>query len=589
MKFLIQNKNILISSVFALIGIMLALGAEPYFLYVATSWLIFGILGLSLDLVWGKAGILSLGQTIFYGLGGYGGAIVAINFSSVFGNTLLLAIPAGILIGALLSGIIGAIMFYGRMGQLQVTILTYTLTLIVWTFSVSFSYKIGDAVIGGDNGMSNIPEMILSFGKEAAGLNEHEMFFSVLVIAIASLAFCQYLMKTPFGKVIECIRLDIQKTELLGYNVRKYQTIIFTIAGALSGLAGALFALWGNYLNPNIFSVNEALLVPIYVLVGGIGSLIGPFLGAIGVGALSFYLGGFEGGQATLVIGVILILMVLFFDKGLTGIVGNILRFISKAEENKEKPLSIDVGAYEDFAKTPPKILKTENAYKSFGGVVPVNDISLEFGSGKVSCIIGPNGAGKSSYLRVCAGVYDAEKGNVYLGDHNVTHWQLARRVHEGLGIKMQKPQVFTTFSIRENIWIAAYSRCQSKNSADQITDNMLKILGGKEQGEKMVSTLSHGEQQWLDIVMVLSLSPSVILFDEPAAGMTKDERKELSGLIVKLSKYKTIILVEHDMDFVKSLDPNVTVLHQGKVFASGSIEEMHKDERILDIYLGRK
>ncbi|MGY0426543.1 MAG: branched-chain amino acid ABC transporter permease, partial [Polaribacter sp.] len=316
------KKVLSINIAFIVVGIIFYLVADDYLLYVATSWLIFGILGLSLDLIWGKAGILSLGQTIFYGLGGYAGAVVAINFSSYFGNTFLLAIPVGLIVGALIAGLVGVFIFYGRMGELQVTILTYTLVLLCWTSAITYSFAIGKAVIGGDNGLSNIPSMALStVDGELVDMTEKGMYLSLLLISIILLICCQKLIKSPFGKIIECIRQDAQKTELLGYDIRKYQTLLFIVSGAIAGVGGSLFALWGNYLNPSIFSVSEALLVPIYVLVGGLGTLIGPFLGALAIGALSFFLGSFSGGEATLVIGIMLILMVLFFDKGIVGII----------------------------------------------------------------------------------------------------------------------------------------------------------------------------------------------------------------------------------------------------------------------------
>ena len=308
------NKDNKVLVIFILLGLLTTFFADDYLLYIASSWLIFGILGLSLDILWGKVGVLSLGQTIFYGLGGYAGSILAINLAPAFGNTFLLVLPLSALVGALTAAIVGYFIFYGRMGELQVTILTYTLVLLVWTLSISYSFTIGEAVVGGDNGLSNIPYFSFSKGWE---LNETEMFLSVLFISSLLLFFCQKMMKTPFGKIIECIRQDAVKTELLGYDIRKYNTIIFVISGGIAGIGGGLFALWGNYLNPSMFSVAEALLVPIYVLLGGLGTLVGPFIGAIVIGALSFFLGSFSGGQATLVIGIILILMVSIFSLSL--------------------------------------------------------------------------------------------------------------------------------------------------------------------------------------------------------------------------------------------------------------------------------
>ncbi len=257
---------------------------DPYLAYIATSWVIFGLLGLSLDLVWGRGGFLSLGQTALYGLGGYAGSIAAINFAPMSGNSLIWALPFGAITGVLAAGLVGWFIFYGRMGPLQSTILTYTFTLILWTSSVSFSTEIGTAVVGGDNGMSNIPGVVLGFGSLAESLEPNGMFLVIVLISAVVYFIAQILNRSPFGTITDCIRLDPVKAELLGYDIRRFQLLLFMFSGAIAGIAGALFGAWANYLNPAIFSVQEALLVPIYVLVGGLGTLAGPFLGALAVG-----------------------------------------------------------------------------------------------------------------------------------------------------------------------------------------------------------------------------------------------------------------------------------------------------------------
>ena len=582
--------------------LVVALFVDPYLAYVATSWVIFGIVGLSLDLVWGRAGVLSLSQTAFYGLGGYAGSIAAINFSHLTGNTLIWSLPVGMLVGGAVAAFISWIIFYGRMGVLQTTILTYTFTLVLWTTSVSFSTTIGKAVVGGDNGMSNIPPMILGFGDAAKQLEPNAMLVTVLLIAASLYILCRALTKSPFGLVIDCIRLDPVKAELLGYDIRFYQLVLFTVAGGIAGLAGSLFAAWSNYLNPAIFSVQEALLIPIYVLVGGRGTLVGAFVGALAVGGLSFWLGGgVIGGQTTLVMGICLILLVLFLKSGLLGGLARLFSLSrsktaaqSQPSDEREHRVKIDFALLDKIRAhihSNENIIQlaSQNALKSFGGVTPINKVTQSFGQGKVRCVIGPNGAGKSSYLKALAGTYKLDAGRIYLRERDITGADPFSRVRQGLGIKMQKAQVFDELDVRTNLWIAAYSHDRSRVDADRVSEGMLKMLGMDDQASKPASQLSHGEQQWLDIGMVLCLSPDVMLFDEPAAGMTKDERRQLSQLVKALSKSAAVVVVEHDMDFVRTLDADVTVLHQGEVFAQGDIEELRGDERILDIYLGRR
>ncbi|GLQ06769.1 ABC transporter permease subunit [Sneathiella chinensis] len=572
---------------------------DPYLAYVATSWVIFGLLAMSLDLVWGRGGVLSLGQTAFYGLGGYFGAVVAVNMAPVTGNSLIWLLPAGALFGAIAAALVGYLIFYARTGPLQTTILTYTFTLVLWTLTQSFKLTVGDAVIGGDNGMSNIPGYILGFGEGAESADPNLMFLIVVVIsALAYLGVVRF-MDGSFGRIIDCIRLDEEKAELLGYDVRKFQLYNFLLAGGVAGLAGGLYAGWANYLNPSIFSVQEALLVPIYVLVGGRGTLSGAFVGALLIGGVSFWLGGGAiGGQTTLILGITLIILVMFLKKGLLGALDDLCqRFLPdyNAAARDMKPVEVDSAVVSkimldaEAVAGPAKSLQSRDLLKRFGGVVPVDHVSLSFGPGTPHSLIGPNGAGKSSYLKVCVGLYPQDGGQILLGDQDISSLPMYERVRAGIAVKNQKPQVFPELSVQENLWMAAYSMSREPEKAGEVSSAILHMLGMDKQREVSAAVLSHGQQQWLDIGMVLCLAPRVILFDEPAAGMTNEETRELSKLVRLLSQYVTIIVIEHDMEFVRTLDGAVTVLHQGRLFTQGSIAKLRNDERVLDIYLGRR
>lgn len=582
-----------------IVALVLSGLADPYLAYVATSWVIFGLLALSLDIVWGRGGLLCLGQTAFYGLGGYFGSIVAINLAPVIGVSLIFSIPAGALFGALSAAGLGYIVFYARMGPLQSTILTYTFTLLLWSLTQSLKFVVGDAKVGGDNGMSNIPGFVLSFSKDAEAVSTNGALATVIIVSAIVYFITVWLMKGTFGRVINCIRIDPEKTELLGYDIRKYQVINFAYAGAVAGIAGSLFGAWANYLNPSIFSVQEALLVPIYVLVGGLGTLAGGFVGAVVIGGLSFWLGGGAvGGQTTLILGVVLILLVLFLRNGVLGALGDLWKKMlpdpNDAAKNS-KPVQIDPKVLEgillDAEKTagPAKGFSTNELFKQFGGVIPVNKVTREFVKGKPYSLIGPNGAGKSSLLKTCVGIYKPEGGTVKLDNEDITKTQIFDRVKKGMGVKNQKPQVFGDLTVIDNLWIAAYSRAKNLDQSAEISTKVLNMLGLDEQSKVEASALSHGQQQWLDIGMVLCLAPRVILLDEPAAGMTNEETRELSKMIRTLAEHTTVVVIEHDMEFVRTLKGHVTVLHQGEVFAEGDIDTLRANDRVLDIYLGRR
>ena len=607
-KHTLFKKNVWWLSVLIVVVIFACLQTlfDPYISYLATSWIIFGLLGLSLNILWGRGGILSLGQTAFYGLGGYIGSIASINLADITGNTLIWSLPIGLIVGAISAGAVAYVIFYSRLGELQTTILTYTFTLILSTIAVSFSIHIGDAYVGGDNGMSDIPGMILSFGEGAEVLNEKEMFLAALCIAALCYILVSAIMRSPFGLVIDCIRMDPLKAELIGYDIRRYQLILFSLAGGLAGLAGALYASWSNYLSPSIFSVPEALLIPIYVLVGGKKRLYGPFIGVVFVGGLSFWLGGgVAGGQTTLILGLVLMVLVLFFKEGLVGILIDLPRRIQTifssdkdhsdlAEDSKDEESQVNINGallteIRNETLSTNTNFGTKKIVKNFGGVKPVNEVSLQYANQKIHCLIGPNGAGKSTFLRCCTGTHKVTSGSIYLMDKDITKWEPFKRVQAGIGIKMQVAQVFNELSVKQNLWVAAYSKVKNKQDADTLSNKALKLLGNRAYGKKIAGELSHGNQQWLDIAMVLCLMPKVIFLDEPAAGMTKEETKQLTLLVRLLKESATVIVIEHDMDFIKSLEGEVTVLHQGEVFATGSIDELKKNEGVLDIYLGRK
>ena len=594
-----DNAGLIFPALLVAAGLVAANVINPYLAYVASSWVIFGLLGLSLDVVWGRGGFLSLGQTAFYGLGGYFGSVLSINLAASTGHSVLWALPGGMLFGALVAAALGWLIFYARMGPLQSTILSYTFTLLLWSVGQSFKLELGEATIGGDNGMSNIPGFVLGFGEGASALDPRAALIFVILVAAAAYFATYFLMRGTFGKVIDCIRLDIQKAELLGYDVRLYQVLNIAYSGALAGLAGAIFGCWANYLNPSIFSVQEALLVPIYVLVGGLGTLAGPFVGAVLIGALSFWLGGGAvGGQTTLILGIVLVLLVLFLRNGILGALGQVWSHLlpdpnEAARDADSVAIDTDIlGTILDDAEKqagPAKPLRAEHLLKRFGGVIPVNDVSVAFEPGKPFSLIGPNGAGKSSFLKTCVGVYPPDKGSVHIGDAVVTDASIFERVHAGMGVKNQKPQVFGEMTVAENLWIAAFARVADRESADAVAGKILRMLGLERQAGIHASVLSHGQQQWLDIGMVLCLAPRVVLFDEPAAGMTNEETAELSKLVRKLAEAATVIVVEHDMEFVRTLQGHVTVLHQGRIFAEGDIETLRADDRVLDIYLGRR
>jgi branched-chain amino acid transport system ATP-binding protein len=235
-----------------------------------------------------------------------------------------------------------------------------------------------------------------------------------------------------------------------------------------------------------------------------------------------------------------------------------------------------------------PALLIAEGASKSFGGLAAVSDVTLEVDKGDIHCLIGPNGAGKSTLFRLIVGMYPPTAGHIHFDGFDVTRELPYQRVKRGMSIKMQTPSVFKDLSVRENIHIALQHHVQ-RNELALEEGRLLDLLNLSADATKLAGELSHGQQQWLEIGMALALKPKLLLLDEPTAGMSPEETFQTGELILRLNASgTTMLVVEHDMTFVRQIAKVVTVLHFGRVFARGSIHDVISDPRVAEIYLGK-
>jgi len=488
-----------------------------------------------------------------------------------------------------LAAALGYFMFYGKVGDVYVAIITLAVTLVllqVITSTAGPQYHIGKAQLGGYNGMTNIPSMEFGYpGHPGDQMSQPDTYtFAVLLAGLAFLGVRMFLA-SGFGRVITAIRENEIRTELLGYDVRRAKVIVFTLGGAIAGLAGGVYAGWGNFMNPAPFSLPAAALIVIYVLVGGKGTLVGAFIGAVAVEWLSTVLGGILPSSTTLVVGAILIGVVLLVPGGLTPLIGNVLNRVipshAPAERQATAGSAIAGGGHG-------RELQAQGLVKMFGGLRAVDAISLEFPAGKLHCLIGPNGAGKSTFFNLLAGRYRPTEGKILLEGRPITRLLPHQRAQRGIGIKLQVPSIYRELSVQENVWLAAFAKMSNSRKAEAAVDRVLARIGLVERAHNPAGELSHGEQQWLEIGMVVASSPEVILLDEPTAGMTHEETIRTVELVRGLAETATVVVVEHDMEFVQRLDAPVTVLHEGRILAQGRLADIRRDERVLDVYLGR-
>lgn len=233
-------------------------------------------------------------------------------------------------------------------------------------------------------------------------------------------------------------------------------------------------------------------------------------------------------------------------------------------------------------------LLELRNVMKRFGGLNAANGVNLAIELGELRCLIGPNGAGKSTIFKLILGTYEATAGDIWFNGRNITRVPTWQRARSGISIKMQVPGVYGELTLRDNLRIAAQNHVPG-HQIEQEIDRLLALVGLEQQGQDLVKNLSHGQQQWLEIGMALAAKPQLLLLDEPTAGMGPEETAATAELVKSLHRAgTTIVVIEHDMAFVRMIAEKVTVLHYGKVFAEGTLSEIESNADVVRIYLGK-
>jgi len=242
-------------------------------------------------------------------------------------------------------------------------------------------------------------------------------------------------------------------------------------------------------------------------------------------------------------------------------------------------------------------ILYLNGVTKSFDGFKAINNLSLDISPGELRAIIGPNGAGKSTMMDIITGKTRPDEGEVRFKDNiDLTRFDEADIANMGIGRKFQKPTVIESLTVWDNlelalagnrkIWQTLFFKLKAEQSSR--VEEVMELIGLKEKKLDLAANLSHGQKQWLEIGMLFIQEPEVLLVDEPAGGMTDYETMETARLLKDIAKSHSVIVVEHDMEFVRALESKVTVLHEGSVLAEGSLEKVSADPRVIEVYLGR-
>ncbi|MCQ4159295.1 branched-chain amino acid ABC transporter permease [Roseomonas sp. GC11] len=321
------------------IGLALLVGAPMVFdlfaLLQVTVFVAMAVLALSQGFIWGYGGIMSFGQSAFFGLGGYTYAVVAMNAGDSTGAVLL-----AILLPTLFAALLGYFMFYGRISDAYVGVITLTVTIIlfsVFNSTAGDAYTIGNAPLGGFNGMPAVPPLNIP-GRPDLPLEPEQLWYASMGCLVLVYGLLRGILASRFGRVVVAIRENETRAQLLGYDTRLYKLLVFAIGGGIAGAAGCLFTNWGGFISPTVFSLATSAQVLIYVLVGGLGTLLGPILGAIAIQYLISLLGAQQVINANLVLGVILAAFVLLVPQGVVPVLRDALARLRPPSHPRAKP-----------------------------------------------------------------------------------------------------------------------------------------------------------------------------------------------------------------------------------------------------------
>lgn len=233
-------------------------------------------------------------------------------------------------------------------------------------------------------------------------------------------------------------------------------------------------------------------------------------------------------------------------------------------------------------------LIEARGVTMRFGGVTAVADVDFTLGEVELRCLIGPNGAGKSTFFKILTGQLKPSEGRIRLRDTDITGAEPHAIARLGVGIKTQVPNVFNGLTVHENVFVAA-ARRKSLARTRAIVDETLTRLGLTGIAGRLVGQLAHGQRQWVEIATVLAQEPELILLDEPAAGMTHEEVHRTAALIREINRTHALIVVEHDMPFIRMIAKTVTVFNQGRILVEDTVERVLADPRVRDVYLGKQ
>ena len=573
--------------------------------------LVWGLFGLGFDILFGFTGLLSFGQSAFYGTGGF---VAAYLLTRAGFPNVVLALVIGMIAAAAAGYLIGLIAL--RRTGIYFAMITVAIAEVF--FFVEFN-PLSDFT-GGENGLPGVPTPSFNLGFTTLHFTTGWSLYQFLALCyFIGVVIALRIVRSPVGAVFSAIRDNPLRATAVGHNIHGYKLTAFVIAAAYAGFAGGLLGVLQAFMPPDTFTFDTSGQLVMQTAIGGRGTLFGPLVGAAVWLSLQDFLQAALGLGAAwkLVLGIVFVLLVCFLRRGIIGGLADLYRLLTgqrRAREPDESESEVAAVASEPHAAAaaampapPPRaqgnpsgpILQARGLTKRYGGLLANSDIDFTVNHGELRGIIGPNGAGKSTFFKMLTCEVHPTSGTIMFEGRDITGMNVTDVCQLGLTKSYQVNQLFAGLTVRENLVIAALSGLRGKfkldlfRSIDSIpglserVQQTLELVNLTKRPDTPVSELAYGEKRRLEIGLALATSPSLLLLDEPLAGMSPRERVETVKLLKSISQGRTMIIIDHDMDALFELAERVTVLQEGRVLVEGTPEEIKNNATVQEAYLG--
>ncbi len=579
----------------------------PYFGFAPNTVnriLVWGLFGIGFDILFGYTGLISFGQSAFFGTGGF----IAAYLLTVLGFP---HVVLALIIGTIVASITGYLVGLVALRRTGIYFAMITVAIAEVFYFIEFS-PLSDYT-GGENGLPGVPTPSLYLGFTTLNFTTGWSMYPFLAACyFIGIVLALRIVRSPVGAILSAIRDNPLRALAVGHNVHAYKLTAFVLAAAYAGFAGGLLGVLQGFMPPEAFAFDTSGQLIMQTAIGGTGTLFGPLIGAAVWLFLQDFLHGRLGLGAAgkLVLGVVFVLLVCFLRHGLIGGLLDLVGYFTKrphppapeeAPDLAAPPAMASVGPSRRRNETPfsGPVLEARGLTKAFGGIVANKNINFSVQQGELRGIIGPNGAGKSTFFKMLTCEMAPTSGHIIFHGRDITGLDVAHVCQLGLTKSYQVNQLFTRLTLRQNLVIAAlaerrgtfsldmFRRIESVPELDTQVESTLAMVGLTARADVPVAELAYGEKRRLEIGLALAASPSLLLLDEPLAGMSPRERAETVQLLKNIRRGRTLVVVEHDMDAMFELAERITVLHEGALLAEGTPSEIQRNSLVQEAYLG--